>query len=114
MYKPAKIREFLTAATLYKAKSTIINGRTSTTYEKAENPNLRGKFKLKGTSEVNQNGLTIVNDRTTFVTWYRPDIKSIDILEIRGTRFKILGSVENTELRDRFLVLNLEVYTGGA
>ena len=114
MYKPANIREFVTPAIFLKCNTEVINGRTSKTYEKAEKPNLRGKFKLKGTSQVTANGLVVIADKTTFVTWYRKDFESGDALEIDGVLYKIVGTPEDTENRHRYSVLNLERLTGGA
>lgn len=114
MYKPANIREFVTTA-IYKVPTTqVINGRTAKAYVKADKPILKGKFKLKGTSELNANGLVVVNDKTSFITWWRDDFSASAILEINGVDYKILGTPENVENRGRYAVLNLERLDGGA
>lgn len=112
MYKPAKIREFVTAATLNKVVEVEVNGRP--TKQKEAVKNLRGKFKQKGTSEINANGLIVVSNKTTFTTWYSPDIKANDILTINGVDYQIIGDPENVEMRGRYTVLNLEKISGGA
>lgn len=114
MYKPANIREFVTPAIFLKCKTEVINGRTNKTYEQAEKPNIRGKFKLKGTSQVTANGLVVIADKTTFVTWYRKDFEPGDAIEIDGVRYNIIGTPEDTENRHRYSVLNIERLTGGA
>ena len=112
MYKPANIREFVTPAVHKKATSQVVNGRTSKGY--TEVGTIRGKFKQKGTAETNANGLTVVNEKTTFITWYKADIKATDILTIGGVDFEIVGSPENVEMRSRYMVLTLERISGGA
>lgn len=114
MFKPANIREFITPATHKKVEVVEINGRTQKRVVLAPKPNLRGKFKLKGTSEITSNGLIVVNDKTTYTTWWKDDIESSDILTIGGQDYQIIGTPENTEARGRYAVLNLEKISGGA
>ena len=112
MYKPANIREFVTLATHKKAVEVVVNGRLTKEYEIVGY--LRGKFKLKGTAEIAANGLTVINDKTTFITWYKKDLEPSDVLTISDIDFQIIGSVENVEMRGRYAVLNLERIGGGA
>ena len=112
MYKPANIREFITPAVHKKAIKKTVNNRIVNEY--AESGTVRGKFKLKGTSEITANGLTVVNDKTTFITWYKADFASSDILTIGGADYKIIGTPENVEMRSRYSVLMLERIKGGA
>lgn len=112
MYKPAKIREFVTLAIHKKVKEEVVNGRTIKTVE--EVASVRGKFKMKGTSEITANGLTVINDKTTFITWCKADFASKDLLTIGGIDYQIIGTPENTENRGRYSVLNLERIGGGA
>lgn len=112
MFKPAKIREFVTPAIHKRVVEKVSNGRTKKTVQTLAN--VRGKFKMKGTSEINANGLTVVNDKTTFITWYKADFASKDILTINGVDYEIIGTPENTENRGRYSVLNLERIGGGA
>ena len=112
MYKPAKIREFVTPAIHKKPTYKTINGRQVKEY--AVVGNLRGKFKQKGTSEINANGLLVVNDKTSFITWWKIDFEAKDIITIGGYDYQVIGSVENVEMRSRYAVLNLEKISGGA
>lgn len=112
MYKPAKIREFVTPAIHKKPVEAVINGRTVKTFQAVGN--LKGKFKLKGTSEINANGLMVVNEKTTFITWYKKDLEAKDILTINGADYQIIGTAENVELRGRYSILNLEKIEAGA
>lgn len=112
MYKPANIREFITPAVHKKATSQMVNGRTVKAF--AEVGTIRGKFKQKGTAETNANGLTIINEKTTFTTWFKADLIATDIITIGGVDFEIVGNPENVEMRSRYMVLTLERISGGA
>lgn len=112
MYKPANIREFVTPATQKRTSVTLVNGRTQKGVVVVAQ--LRGKFKQKGTSELNANGLLVVNDRTSYITWWKKDFKSGDILTIYGVDYEVKGTPENVEMRGRYAVLNLEKLSGGA
>lgn len=112
MYKPCNIREMVTPAIHKKVVEVVVNGRITKQYNIVGN--LRGKFKLKGTAEITANGLTVINDKTTFMTWFKSDLASSDILTIGCVDYQIIGSVENVEMRGRYAVLNLERIGGGA
>ena len=112
MYKPANIREFITPAVHKKAVEIEVNGRITKEFNIVGN--LRGKFKQKGTAEITANGLTVVNDKTSFITWYKSNLEPSDVLTIGGVDYEIIGSVENVEMRGRYAVLNLEKISGGA
>lgn len=112
MYKPAPIREFVTPAIQKRTQVTIVNGRTQK--EVVEVANLRGKFKQKSTSELNANGLVVVNEKTSYITWWKDDFKPGDILTINGIDYLVRGQPENVEMRNRYAVIPLEVIEGGA
>lgn len=112
MFKPAKIRDFNTLAVHKKPMVERVNGRSQKTF--VASGNLKGLFKLKGTSEINANGILVVNDKTSFMTWWKNDLSSGDILTIGGVDYEIIGTPENVELRGRYAVINLEKIGGGA
>lgn len=112
MYKPANLREFVTTAVQKRTEVVIVNGRTQKRV--TEIATLRGKFKQKGTSEIQANGLLVVNERTTYTTWWKSDLKAGDILSINGEDFQVKGQPENVEMRCRYAILNLERIEGGA
>lgn len=113
MFKPAKIREFVTPAVHKKPTIDKVNGRIVKTDYK-EVGTVKGKFKQKGTAETNANGLTVINEKTTFTTWYKKDFEAADILTINGIDFEIKGEPENVEMRSRYTVITLERIGGGA
>ena len=112
MYKPANIREFITPAVHKKAVEVVVNGRLTKSLEVVGT--LRGKFKQKGCAEIGANGLTVINEKTTFITWFKSDLAAADVLTINGVDYEIIGNVENVEMRGRYAVLNLERIDGGA
>lgn len=112
MYKPANIREFVTPAVHKKPTSRTVNGRK--VKEFTEVGTVRGKFKQKGTAETNANGLTVINEKTTFITWFKADFAAADILTIGGIDFEIKGVPENVEMRNRYAIITLERIGGGA
>lgn len=112
MYKPANIREFVTLAIHKKMVTVTTNGRSKKI--PTEVGTVRGKFKQKGTAETQANGLTVVNEKTTFITWYKADLEAKDILTINGIDFEVVGIPENVEMRSRYMVITLERIGGGA
>lgn len=112
MYKPANVREFITPAVHKKAVESVVNGRLTKSLEIVGT--LRGKFKQKGCAEMGANGLTVVNEKTSFITWYKSDLTAADVLTINGIDYEIIGTVENVEMRGRYAVINLERISGGA
>ena len=112
MYKPANIREFVTKATQKRTSVEMVNGRTQKVVGTIAT--IRGKFKIKGTTDMNANGLYVVNDKTTFTTWWKDDFKAGDIFEINGIDWQVRGEPENVEMRGRYAILTLERIGGGA
>lgn len=112
MYKPANVREFITPAVHKKAVEVVVNGRITKSLEIVGT--LRGKFKQKGTAEIGANGLTLINENTTFITFYNSNLATTDVLEINGVNYEIKGNIENVEMRGRYAVINLERISGGA
>lgn len=112
MYKPANIREFVTPAVLKKASEEIINGHNQKVYTVVGT--IKGKFKQKTTSELNANGLSIVEDKISFITWWSNNLAAQDVLTINNIDYEIIGTVENVEQRNRYAVLTLHRIEGGA
>lgn len=112
MYKPANLREFVTLAVHKKPATQIVNGHNQKTYNVVGN--IKGKFKQKSTSELDANGLVIVEDKVTYITWWNNNLKAQDILTINNIDYEIVGEPENVEMRSRYAVLNLRLIKGGA
>lgn len=116
MYKPANIREFVTPATLYRTVMQTINGRQQKTEVQVASlrGKFNGKFKQKGSHELNANSLVVVSNEITYTTWWREGFKAGDRLVIDGMTFEIYGQPENVEMRGRYAVLHLKRLEGGA
>lgn len=112
MYKPANIREFVTPATHKKPTYELIYGHNQKTY--AVVGTIKGKFKQKTTSELNANGLSVVEDKVSFITWWSNNLEAQDVLTINNIDYEIVGTVENVEQRNRYAVLTLHRIEGGA
>jgi len=112
MYKPANIRQFVTPAVYKTANTETINGHTQKTYSVVRT--IKGEFKQKNTSELNANGVVIVEVKTTFTTWWSNNLKAQDILTINNIDYEIVGEPENVEQRSRYAVLTLRLIKGGA
>ena len=112
MYKPANIREFVTQAVHKKPATQIINGHNQKTYTAVGN--IKGQFKQKTTSELNANGIVIVETKITFTTWWSNNLTAQDILTINNVDYEIVGEPENVEQRNRYAVLTLRLIKGGA
>lgn len=114
MYKPCRASEMVTPAIHQKPTYSTIYGREKKTYTDAPRPNIRGKFKQKGTREMTANGVIVIHKETTFSTWYKADLKGGDRLIIGGTPYEVKGEPDNVEARGRYCVCNLEAIEGGA
>lgn len=114
MYKPASIREFVTQAEHKKAQTETVNNRSKK--KMVVVGTVRGKFKQKGTAEIKANGLTVINEKTTFTTWFKKTSPFVaaDILTIGGVDYQIIGKPENVEMRNRYVIITLEEMSGGA
>lgn len=105
----------VTPAIHQKPSYTSIYGREQKTYTNAPRPNIRGKLKAPvPTSDVIENGLSLVSKKPTFQTWYKSDLESGDRLIINGAAYEIEGEPENVEGRGRYCVVALKRIEGGA
>lgn len=71
-------------------------------------------FRTFGGTEVERNGLTVIENTATVETWFRPDIKAdcrVVLLQT-GDIYDILGTPENIEMRNQFLKFKVR-YVGG-
>lgn len=115
MYKPCRISEMVTPAIHQKPTFATIHGRQQKTFANAPRPNIRGKLKSPApSSDVLENGLSVVNKKPTFQTWYKSDLESGDRLIINGVAYEIEGAPENVEGRGRYCVVVLKRIEGGA
>ena len=113
MYRPTdRSLQMNTPATYYAPTIEEVNGRE----QKAYSPIgiiVKGHFKEKSGSEVNINGLKVVNKQVTFTAWYDPRVKAEGRFDIYGNIYEITN-VENVEMRNRYMVCELDYVGAGA
>lgn len=71
-------------------------------------------FKTFGGTEKVVNDLIVREDTATLETWYEPKIKANCEIEVDGKRYEILGSPENIDMRNQFMILKIRAVKGGA
>lgn len=98
------------------ASKNRINGALVKTYKDAEEPVFMANFKTYGGTERAVNGVYLIEDTASVVTWFRPDIKS-DCRIVRlsdGATFEVLNEPEDVEQRHQFLSFKVRRLKGGA
>lgn len=112
MYQPIKRSlQMNTPATYYSCTTIKVNGREQKEYVKVGV--FRGHFKEKGGSELEVNGLKLINKSITFTCWYDPQVKQNGRFDIYGNLYEITN-VENVEMRNRYMTCTLEFIGAGA
>ena len=73
-------------------------------------------FSTYGGTEREVNGLLVVDDTATVITWYDPEIKSGDRIKLleSGAVYDIIGQPENIELRNQEMSFKVSRIKGGA
>lgn len=71
-------------------------------------------FRTFGGTEKVVNDLLVLEDTATLETWYDPKIKAGCEIEIDGKRYEILGTPENINMRNQFLIMKVRAVKGGA
>lgn len=79
-------------------------------------------FRTFGGSESTENGIYSVVDTATLETWYTPELTAavrIRILPTDGSSetgqlYEVMGSPENIEMRNQYLLCKVKRITGGA
>ena len=73
-----------------------------------------GRFRTFGGTERVVNNIIVLDDTGTVETWYRSDITADCRIEIGGKPYEIIGTPENIEMRNQFLVFRVRAIRGGA
>ena len=104
---------FNVAAYLSKATTTSVKGVTKKTYTKSDQP-FFCSFKTFGGTETQVNGVTVVENTGKIETWYNPDITADCRITIDDVEYEILGTPENINMRNQYMVIRLRAIKGGA
>jgi len=92
-----------------------VNGVPQKQYREAEDPVFMCSFKTYGGTEKLVNGIQVIEDTASIVTWYRPDIESGCKVErlTDGAGFEIINEPENIDQRGQFLSFKIRRLKGG-
>lgn len=98
---------------LFVPTETMAKGTPKKTYP-AQGLTFFGRFRTFGGTERVVNDILVLDDTGTVETWYRSDITADCRVEIGGKPYEIIGTPENIEMRNQFLVFRVRAYRGGA
>ena len=90
-----------------------IKGVKKKIYVKNEEP-FFCSFRTFGGTEKIINDVIAVENTATVETWYDPSIKADCQIEVDGQMYEILGTPENINMRNQYMVLKVRAIKGGA
>lgn len=112
MYKPInRSLQMNTPAVYYACATQMVNGREQKVYNYIGV--FKGHYKEKSGNEQVVNGLKVINKQITFMCWYDPQITQSGRFDIYGSIYEITN-VENVEMRNRYMICELEKVEAGA
>lgn len=112
MYRPIdRCLQMNTPATYYSCTTKKVSGREQKVYNQVAV--FKGHYKEKGGSETVINGLNVINKQITFTCYYDPQVKQSGRFDIYGSIYEITN-VENVEMRNRYMICELEKVEAGA
>lgn len=110
-YRPSG--PFTTAMQLFIPEKTKVKGVTTKRYPET-GVTFFGSFRtFLGTERV-VNDVLVIDDTATIETWYRSDINPDCKIVVAGTEYEIIGTPENIEMRNQFLLFKVRAIKGGA
>lgn len=72
-------------------------------------------FRTFGGTERTVNDALVIDDTAIVETWYRPDIKAdCELVDTDGIKYEILGTPENINKRNQYLMFKIRAIRGGA
>lgn len=105
---PYNVPAYLLTATINTVKGVPVKSFT------ASDEPFFCSFRTFGGTERQVNGVTVVENTATVETWYNPDIKSGCNIRVNDVDYEILGTPENIEMRNQYLVFKVRAIKGGA
>lgn len=100
-------------ATLLKPTTKYVKGVPKKSFTADAEP-FMCNFRSFGGTETQVNGLTVIEDTATVETWYDPRITAGCNIQIDGLDYEILGTPENINRRNKWLVFKVRAIKGGA
>lgn len=93
--------------------TTTIKGVLKKTYPETGETIYCSVRTFGGTERV-VNDTLVLEDTATVETWYRPDIKADCRLLINDQPYEILGTPENINMRNQYMIVKARAIKGGA
>lgn len=90
-----------------------VKGVKKKVYSKNETP-FYCSFRTFGGTERTVNDAIVIEDTGTVETWYDPSIKADCQIEINSQAYEILGTPENINMRNQYMVFKVKAIKGGA
>lgn len=110
-YRPSG--PFNVPMTLYKPTESKVKGVTVKAYPET-GAQFFGRFRTFGGTERVVNDILVLDDTGTIETWYRSDLTADCRIAIGGKLYEIIGTPENIEMRNQFMLIRVRAYRGGA
>lgn len=99
---------------LFVPKTVTIKGSTKKVYPD-EGELFYCTFRTFGGTETTKNDVLVIENTAVVETWFRPDINAdCRIKDANGIEYEILGTPENINLRNQYLVFKIRAIRGGA
>lgn len=101
---------------LYVPIYETVNGVRTKKYDDASGIRFNGSFQTFGGTETTTNGLYVIKDTATIITWYMPELGAecrIKLLD-DGSLYEIIGTPENINRRNQYSKFKVERVSGGA
>lgn len=109
-YQPAA--PFNVPGKYYPCTESMVKGVLTKTYSET-GVTFYCSFRAFGGTDINNNGVLVVQDTATIETWYDPNIKSNVKIVIDGVEYEILGRPENIAMRNKWLKFKIRSVRGG-
>lgn len=110
-YKPAT--PFNVPGQYFPCTEKMVKGSLVKTYA-ATGTTFYCSFRAFGGTEVENNGVTVIQDTAWIETWYDPNLKANCKIVIGEVNYEILGIPENIAMRNKWLKFKVRSIRGGA
>jgi len=110
-YKPNT--PFNVAGQYFTCTEKMVKGTLVKTYAETGKP-FYCSFRSFGGTELNNNGVMVVENTATIETWYDPNITAKCKIVIGNVAYELLTEPENIAMRNKWLRFKIRAIRGGA
>ena len=104
---------FNVVLTLQTPKITTVKGSSKKSYINAGE--IYCSFRTFGGTETTTNGALTIENTAVVDTWYNPEITAdCRVITADGGTYEILGTPENVNMRNQYLIVKVRAVKGGA